>query len=164
MVKTIIAGAAVVTCLVLLGPAVAVAQQTDPWIGTWKLNVEKSKADPGPLPRSVTLRIEPAPDGAQKHTTDSLNAQGQATHTERVAKYDGVDVPVVSQPPTPVKVTNSFRRLDERSFEITSKRHGKAVTTSRMVISPDGKTLTQRVTGTDPQGRTINSAFVLDKQ
>jgi hypothetical protein len=162
MVKTIMAGAALVTSL--LRPSVVVAQQTDPWIGTWKFNVEKSKADPGPLPKSQTLRIEPAPEGAQKHTGDGVNAEGQPTHTERVAKYDGVDVPVVVQPPPTAKVTNSFRRLDDRSFEVTNKRDGKAVTTIRVVISPDGKTMTQTGTGTDAQGRTINNILVFDKQ
>jgi hypothetical protein len=162
MVKTIIAGAALVTFL--LGPGVAVAQQTDPWIGTWKLNIEKSKADPGPLPKTQTLRIETAPEGAQKHTFDGVNAEGQTTHTERVAKYDGVDVPVVAQPPPTAKATNSFRRLDDRSFEVSNKRDGKALSTSRVVISPDGKTLTQTVTGIDPQGRPINNVLVWDKQ
>jgi hypothetical protein len=162
MVKTIIAGAAVVTSL--LGPSVGSAQQTDPWIGTWKLNVEKSKADPGPLPKSQTLRIEPAADGAQKHTGDGVNAEGQPTHTERVAKYDGVDVPVVVQPPPPGKATNSFKRLDERSFEVTNKRDGKVTTTIRVVISADGKTMTQTGTGTDTQGRAINNILVFEKQ
>jgi hypothetical protein len=66
--------------------------------------------------------------------------------------------------PPPAKVTNSFRRLDDRSFEASSKRDGKVTSTIRVVISPDGKTMTQTGTGTDAQGRAINNILVYDKQ
>jgi hypothetical protein len=161
--NTIIASVAVVTSL--LGSIVASAQQTDPWIGTWKLNPEKSKGDPAFLPKSRTARTEPASDGAQKHTIDSVFADGRTTHLEVVAKYDGVDVlPVVQPPPSTAKVTNNFRRIDDRSFEVTVKRDGKAAGTTRVVVSPDGKTMTQTTTGPDPQGRTITTVTVLEKQ
>jgi hypothetical protein len=41
---------------------------------------------------------------------------------------------------------------------------GKVTTTSRVVVSADGKTRTITTTGTDTQGRTVNNVTVWDKQ
>jgi len=37
---------------------VGVAQSSDPVLGTWKLNLAKSKYNPGPPPKSNTTSIE----------------------------------------------------------------------------------------------------------
>jgi len=34
------------------------ASPADPHVGTWKLNVAKSKYSPGPAPKEVTMKIE----------------------------------------------------------------------------------------------------------
>jgi hypothetical protein len=144
----------------------AFAQPTDPWVGTWNLNVEKSEADPGPLPKSLTLRIEPAAGGAQKHTAEAVTAKGEKRVTERTAKYDGVEVPVdeTPKPAHGASVTNSFRRLDERSFEVTTRRDGKVSNTSTLTVSPDGKTMTQTSTGLNLQGEKATGRAVFEKQ
>jgi len=67
------------------------AQQTQPTGALdWKLNVDKSKADPGPPPKSGTPRIESAAGGKEKHTIGGANADGQMNRSERVAKYNQV--------------------------------------------------------------------------
>jgi hypothetical protein len=144
----------------------AVAQQTDPWVGTWTLNVEKSKADPGPLPKSLTLRIEAVAGGAQKHTAEAVTAKDEKRVTERTAKYDGVEVPVdeTPKPAHGASVTNSFRRLDERSFEVTTRRDGKVTNTSTLSVSPDGKTMTQTSAGLNLQGQKADITAVFEKQ
>ncbi len=49
------------SALAILGPAVTLKPQAaDPLIGTWKLNLAKSKFSPGPAPKSVTAtRLTP---------------------------------------------------------------------------------------------------------
>ncbi len=42
------------------------AQASDPRIGTWKLNVTKSKYSPGPAPQSLTVKVEPSGQGGRK--------------------------------------------------------------------------------------------------
>ena len=81
----------------------ALSQSTDPWIGTWKLNVAKSTFSPGPPPGSNTVKIEVVAGGGQKQTFDGINAQGRPFHSERVTKFDGADVRLeaVSPPSNP---------------------------------------------------------------
>ena len=69
--------------------AVVVAQSTSPLIGTWKLNVAKSKASF----KSGTSVIEAAGDGI-KFTVDLVGADGAKSHWGFTANYDGKDVPV----------------------------------------------------------------------
>lgn len=150
---------------VLITGLVGLAQSADPWLGTWRLNVERSTFNPGPAPKSNTLTIEVVAGGVQKHTFDGVNAEGQKTHSERQTKFDGADVPVqAAQPPNKSVVTQAFRRLDARSFEVQGKSDGKPTATTRVVISADGKTMTQTQTGTNAQGQKVNNVTVYEKQ
>jgi hypothetical protein len=161
--NTTVAGVALMATLLVA--SLVITQPTDPWLGTWKLNVTKSKFNPGPPPKSNTLRIEPVAGGSQKHTFDGVNAEGQTTHSEWVVKFDGTDVAVQAvAPPTKTVTTNAFRRLDDRSFEAIAKRDGKRTVTSRVVISRDGKTMTQTTTGTNAQAQTVNNTTIWEKQ
>jgi len=137
------------------------AQGTDPWIGTWKVNVAKSKYDPGPPPKSSMHKWELSEGGFVKHTIDTVNAQGQATRTEVVAKFDGKDYPVQGGQ---TKDTRAYKRIDDRTLDVTNKTDGKVTNTVRVVISRDGKTQTGTQTGKNAQGQPLNNTIVLDKQ
>jgi len=49
--------------LVVVASSVALSQTTNPFIGTWKLNVEKSKFDPGSAVRGSTTTYEDRENG-----------------------------------------------------------------------------------------------------
>src|SRR5437016_2210441 len=70
----------------------AQAMQTDHWIGTWKLNLLKSKLESGPLPKSRTMVLQVV-SGGMKATSDLLDDIG-IVHIEFIVKYDGKDVPM----------------------------------------------------------------------
>jgi len=52
------------------------AQASDPRVGTWKLNVAKSKYNPGPAPQSQTLKVEASGKG-EKVTSEVVGADGK---------------------------------------------------------------------------------------
>ena len=132
----------------------------DNWLGTWKLNVAKSKYSPGPAPKSGTAKLE-AWEGGMKVTTDGVGADDKATHGEFSAKYDGKDYAYKGNPNADMI---SLKRIDDDSYEATTKIKGKPTVVSRSVISKDGKTRTQTQTGTDTQGRTVSNTVVWDRQ
>jgi len=160
-----IVGGIALSVVLFVSASTGWAQGADPWIGTWRLNTAKSTFSPGPPPKSNTLKIEAVSAGAQKHTFDGMNAQGQTTHSERIGKFDGTEVPVQAvQPPSQASATSAFRRLDSRSFEVVNKSDGKLTSTVRVVISADGKTMTQTQSGTNAQGQKANNISLYDKQ
>ena len=139
-----------------------VAWAADPVIGTWKLNLAKSKYSPGPPPKSVTLRYEPSGEGV-KLTSEGVDAEGQPISIQFTANYDGKDVPYKGGGPLGAD-TIAIKRINASTTESTLKRGGKVVGTSRRVVSSDGKVLTITTTGTNAKGQKVKNVAVYDKQ
>ena len=137
-----------------------VALGADNWLGTWKLNVAKSKYSPGPAPKSQTLKQE-AWEGGIKLTTDGIDPEGKPTHGEYAAKFDGKDYPWKGNVNADMI---SLKRIDDNTYESTWKKGGKVTITTKTVVSRDGKNRTTTQTGKDAQGRTVNNTTVYDKQ
>jgi hypothetical protein len=153
----------VVTLAVVLGVNVTnlSAQASDPRVGTWKLNVAKSKYNPGPAPQSQTLKVE-ASDKGEKVTSEVVGADGKRTTSTYTANFDGKDYPLSGSLVGADKV--SLKRVDARTTERTDKKDGKAVMTLKRVVSQDGKTMTVTTKGTNAEGKPVNNVVVFDKQ
>ena len=129
---------------VVLAQAPAAGTKTDPLIGTWKQNPEKSTPKPPPGIVSVR-RYELRPDGFMVSTLVGVNAQGNPTFAQTNWKYDGKDYPQYTQVSLPeftakgVKAgTNAYRAVDAYTSEITQKDNiGKVGTTITRVVSPE---------------------------
>lgn len=145
---------AVVLCCALNGALAA-----DMFSGSWKLNVAKSKYDPGPPPKESVTKIEAVPGGL-KFTVDGVDAQGKPTHFEWTTKFDGKDNPVKGDPN---RDTAALKKIDDHTFEVVNKKDGKVTTTNRSVVSKDGKTRTVTATGTNAKGQKVNNVSVYEK-
>ena len=144
--------------LVGLVGATALAQSSDPLIGTWKLNVAKSK---GISFKSGTSKIEAAGAGVT-FTVDLVNADGTPYHWTFTANYDGKDNPVTGN--SPYGDTTAFERVNAKTTRIISKLKGKVVTTQTIVVSDDGKTRTTTTKGTDAKGQKVDTVSFYEKQ
>ena len=138
----------------------ASAQQTDPFIGTWKINVEKSKFSPGPPLKSGFVKYEPTADGMTKTTADLVAGDETKQHIEYTAKDDGKDYPITGMPTVD---TVSVKKIDANTVERTDKKDGKVVGTVTRRISSDGKTITVTIQGSNAQGQPVNNTVVLEK-
>ena len=125
------------------------AQSDIQGVGTWKLNVAKSKLGPGPAPRSVTSTIE-ALGESTRMTGVRIGADGIRTEASYTAKVDGKDYPIKGSANAD---TVSLKRIDARTIERTDKRAGKVIETSTSVFSEDGKALHHHRQGAIRQGR-----------
>src|ERR1051325_11717955 len=83
--------------LILFTPASRAGAQANPFLGTWELNVAKSKHTPGPAPKQQTTMYEAAGDGI-KVTTSGTDAAGNPISTSFTANFDGKDYPVAGNP------------------------------------------------------------------
>ena len=136
------------------------AQSSDQRIGTWKLNVAKSKYSPGPPPQSNTLKVEASGKG-EKITTEGVNAQGGRTATQYTANFDGKDYPLTG---SQIADTVSLRRINARITVRTDKKDGKVIQTLTRIVSEDGKTMIVRANGTNAQGQPVDNVVVWEKQ
>ena len=94
-------------------------------VGTWKLNLAKSKYQQGQAPKSTTLVYEAADPGI-KVTVDQVPADGPAIHYAYTANYDGKDVPVVG---SPYGDTAARTRVNATTTKLVNKKGGKTVST-----------------------------------
>ncbi|HKM85615.1 MAG TPA: hypothetical protein VJW96_05360 [Terriglobales bacterium] len=148
----------IVSTLVVCFVAVTVAFAS-PQMGTWKLNEAKSKFPPG-ASKNNTVVYEAAGDSV-KVTVDGVDSDGKPTHNEWTGKFDGKDYPLTGDP---ISDTRSYKKVDDRTMELTNKKGGKVTVSGRIVISADGKSRTVTVSGTDAKGMKVKSTAVYDKQ
>lgn len=154
----------ILSCLaagVIVLASASSAPAADNWVGTWKLNVARSKFVPGPPPQTQTIKFEPAADGGIKLTADSVDGQGKPMHLEYTARFDGTETPWTGNANAD---TAAPRRIDANRYENVWKKDGKVVVTVSATVSADGKTLTIIQRGKDAQGRVMDMTEVYERQ
>ena len=134
--------------------------QTDHIIGTWKLNLAKSKLNPGPPPKNQTLTYEAVGQGV-KVTVKGTDAEGKPIDNQFTANFDGKDYPVSGNPDWD---TVAWKRIDAYKSEVSRKKAGKVLSTATRVISNDGKTLTFTEKGVNGKGEKISNTVVYERQ
>jgi hypothetical protein len=142
------------------GPAQA---QGNPFVGTWKMDPEKSKASPNPGPKEETRVVEEQGDSV-KGSYEGTAANGSRIAYGYTAKYDSKDYPLTGTGTPDGADTLALKRIDTNSYEVTAKRSGIVVMTARVVASQNGKVTTITTKGTDVSGKPDTSVRVFYKQ
>jgi hypothetical protein len=113
------------------------ASTTDPVLGTWKLNLSRSRFNPGPAPRSQTRTYVQTPNGIEV-TIRSIDLKGRSSTIEFPEKYDGKDYAVQG---SDVADALAMVRINDYMAEASMKHGGMVVATARRLITDEGKTL-----------------------
>jgi hypothetical protein len=150
-----------VTLLAVVGSS-AVRAQSNPLVGTWKLNVEKSKYEPGPAPKSLTRTVE-AQGAGVKYTFVGVAADGKPIAYGFSVQFDGKDNPISGSIPSGAD-TISAKRTDSNHYVATLKKGDKVIGTSKVTVSKDGTLTTVDSTGTNASGAKVHEVQVYDKQ
>jgi hypothetical protein len=161
--RTFTRGSAVVGFVVVawLASAPLVRAQADPLLGRWVLNVAKSRYEPGPPPRSE-VRVYRAYGGVGrgvKASFERVDSVGKKVTISYSAMYDGKDYKYNG----PDADAIALSRPDPYTLDATLKRNGHVVQRTHSVVSPDGQTRTQTITGTNVQGQRIDNVIVFDR-
>jgi hypothetical protein len=148
--------------------ALAITTTVSAWgadnsLGTWKANTAKSKYTPAPWPvKSLTVTREAAPGGV-KVTNTGMRTDGSAINASYTATYDGSSSEVAGEG-APYD-SMSVKQGDANTFTYEAKNtKTKYRASGRIVISGDGKTMTQTASGVDADGKPMTLKFVFDKQ
>jgi hypothetical protein len=150
-----------ITLLAAIGSSTLRAQD-NPLVGTWKLDVTKSKFDPGPAPKSLTRTVEAQGDGV-KYTFEGVAADGSSIAYSFSVQFDGKDNPISGSVPSGAD-TISAKRVDSHHYVASQKKDGKVLVTSRVAVSKDEKVTTVESTGTTATGTKTHDVQVYDKQ
>jgi hypothetical protein len=134
--------------------------QSNPLIGTWKLNLAKSTYSPGPPPRSQTITTQAEGQGL-RFTIDTIDAQGNPTKAVLMSIDDGRSYPVTGNPDYDAV---SFKQVNDPTAWLIRTKAGKVVQTLVSVVSADGKTWTLTTAGVTPNGQQLYNVVVREKQ
>jgi hypothetical protein len=142
--------------------AISAAAQSDPFHGSWKLNVAKSTFTPGTEARNEVVTYKITGD-EENFNADGLLANGARDQFFYTARFDGKEYP--SKTIVTEKRLASVRKIDARTRERVIRSDGRVVMRSRSVVSVDGKTLTASVYSVDSSGKeTQRETRVFDRQ
>jgi len=149
------------TVLAIMAPGLSLtAQVTDRAIGSWSLDLAKSKYELTAAPKSLTVTYTLA-GKVLTVATKGVDAQGNPTATGYTSAYDGKDVPSTGG-------TNydmvSMTQINASTVKITRKKGTTTVATLTRVVSADGKVLTITTVGTNAQGKTAKDIGVFERQ
>jgi hypothetical protein len=131
----------------------AQAMESGPFVGTWKLNLAKSKFKPGPAPKSQTVTI--APKG--EFTVQEVLSEGTSRTWSFTPSGDSA---------VPVEGLENTTVLHKRSGHVTEDSWNSkdgAKSKGRGVLSRDGNTVTYTQTGTDKDGRPFHNVTVYER-
>ncbi len=153
--------ALIVTCAVLaLGTAAWGADHT---LGTWRLNIAKSKQLPGGSPYANLTTTREAIEGGVKNTDRGKRADGATIASTLIANYNGK--PVERTGTGAQWDTVATRQMNANTLVVRRwKRGGKFRSTARYVVSRDGKTMTETVKGIASDGKPFTAVLVFDKE
>jgi hypothetical protein len=152
--------AVAVVCLALAGSVLA---DSKAFVGTWKLNLDKSKYPAGHAPKSLT-RTATADGDTVTYKFEGVGADGTAFSFGYTSKYDGKDSEVTGTGIPYGADHLAIKQLNSHQLSTTLKKGDKTVGTTSATVSHDGKTLTLTSKGTDANGKPVKSVAVYDKQ
>jgi hypothetical protein len=138
------------------------AQTADPFVGTWRTNIDKSSYDPPsmrPQQPSILTRVV-AGDGFTV-TSVGRNGEGVPTSIAYTFTPDGRDYPLKG---TSSADSVAVVRVDARTQVQIRKKGGTVIAMYRQTISADGKTLTSAEVGYRIGGAASHNVLVFDRQ
>jgi hypothetical protein len=137
----------------------AVLIAAEPFAGTWKLNLEKSKYKTGSPPKEQTATIAEAGSDLEV-TISGTAADGTATMSHYTVPAEGGEGKIIQSPYEAV----SGKRIGPNEREVRYSKGGKVILTTHNTVSADGKTVIVNVKGTSAQGQPVDAVVVYDKQ
>jgi hypothetical protein len=140
-------------------PHVAFAQ-SDPLIGTWKLNLARSTYTPGSAPRSATLSFQNT-GGVLTDTAEAVLPDGSSGKLVLLQIYHGQPHPTTGSADLD---SSAYTKVDANTIICTRMKGGKVITVGTEILSADGRTLTISATGINAAGQKLSNVTVYEKQ
>ncbi len=136
----------------------------DPEVGTWKVNLAKSKFPPGPAAATKveTNVIREVGDQIENITTGTRVDGSSISEKYIVYKKGGIVKYQQGGPGEGKSIV--FTKIDAYVACFTTLQNGKQIEVGHYVISKDGKTMQGTIRGTDASGKPYEVQVWLDKQ
>jgi len=131
------------------------------FVGTWKGSSQNKIPADWPQ-KEETMIVAVEGDTMTVTFLDTLKDGKQETSKISAPAAGG---PVTSiEPPAEAGSTSMMKKIDDRTYLLTTTMNGKVVLTQRATVSSDHKTMTVQESGVDPKGKAFKIRLVYDRQ
>ena len=155
--------ALLVAAAVVVGPLMAQESPTvTSFVGTWKLNLAKSKYEGAPPAKSLTRTVT-ADGGGLKYSFEGEAADGSKISYSFTSKLDGSDSAVSGVGMTGGVDSVALRRTSAHKMVGVLKKGGEKIGTAVVALSTDQKTVTVD-TKVKIDGKEVKAEQVYEKQ
>jgi hypothetical protein len=144
---------AIATIFVSVFTSAAIAE--DPFVGTWKLNPDKSKVTSAGEITTLTIDVQ---DEGLHFVVITTDADGKSRQGEFLRVLDGHEYPVGE---IYKGVTFTSTRVNPNTISIVNRKFGKEVAIHQETVSDDGKMLTRTTTLKDFSGQDVDKSTVV---
>lgn len=143
----------------LISIASIAASQSNPFVGTWQANLEKSALHQNHQFKSAKMVFELDGDVLILKYS-GINMGGKEEGSTRRLRPDSKEYPIESAPGY-LEVT---RYINTNLLESTAKKDGQVVGRGTYDVSADGKVLTATMKGIDASGREFQQVIIFDRK
>ena len=137
------------------------AASTDPFVGKWVLNAQRSKYPAGACPKQMVIEMNTVGQGVH-YRSDATYANGATTRAEYTAEYDGKQAIVMGTHGMLLPVF--LKRIDSRTVVASYTKTLQVLARSRRVVSTDGQLMTITTTSKDKSGKNVTTIGVYERQ
>ena len=134
----------------------------DPFVGTYKLNVDKSASSGVEVPPDMRLTISEEKDNLLIETSGKTATGAAISADVLVLPKSGGTM----KAPEGTRAYDStvVKRTNANTIDVVAMQAGKERTRVKFALSRDGKTLTRSFTSTNAQGRPVTGTSVLERE
>ena len=134
--------------------------KADPWAGTWKLDLAKTKLH-GPAPKEETITSSGSAGGVVKYSISGTAADGKPIDESYDGKSDGKPYPFLAGGQKVADI--SYHRDSDHQYSSQGTAADGSTTAAKVTLSKDGKTMTVQEHVKSSQGE-FDQTIVYSKQ
>ena len=135
----------------------------EPFAGTWKLNLAKSKYAPGMAPKEATAVLREVAGGQVEQTVSGVGPDGKPIAVKQTVSQAGGVWKFQQGGPPPGEMRAALK-ISPREFYNVTYIGEKQVSYTHSTLSADGKTFVHTVKGVNPQGKPFENTAVFERQ
>ena len=139
------------------------AQNFNPFVGNWVLDITASNYTSGPAPQREIRTYQNRGGGTFVFILDGIAADGSQTHFSASYKYDNLESPLAGLNQEQA-LTISYNQITNRSVQFNVRSQGQITQSATKVVSDNGRVMTITANITNPQGQSFTDVLVFRKQ
>ena len=141
----------------LLGASAALAQQENPFIGSWDIDLSASDFGSATPPLNMSRSYTDLGNGSYAYQVATVAQDGRLNLSSAIYTYSGEEYPIVSFDELPEPALISYRRINETTVEYTVRVGGEVSQIGAKFISPNYQQLTISIQfpGTDQENQIL---------